>query len=770
MKINLKKVASVLASVVMIGSTIGFAAAAWPAPFVENGAGASAIVVGASAASTDLVAATDLGTSLNAGVTSTGSTVATGGDTKELNKDTSKINLGDKLNSVYASLDKAELSKVLADGIYEDADGTEYDYEQTVTPAGNTLTHFANDELNADEKPVIGFDLASSSNILNYTLDFTDKPLNSSAVMKDTFLTMLGVKYYVSDITSSGANVALTLLDSANTATVDSSGPTTVTVGDKTYTVEIVSVSEGTTNKATLKVNGVKIDSTNEGSSRKIDTDTYISIVDVNEASRESDLHYVEFSIGSGKAVLTNGEDLELNDKTIDDIAVTITTSAGKLDQIKLVWSVDDESFLVPGTDLVLPGLESLKLSMTEFTSSDMEEMSVANSGDDYMQLKDVNVKDGTISNLPILYSNVTTFNGLGKDATHKLVTGQGGVNAGSTTSIALSLNESRDSYFVASRGTADDFESYVFEFKTVNEVDAGVHNETTIKNLADDEEYVFSDADDIDFGDITLTTSSANGDEGTVTITISGTDVYADRIYTAAGMGIYLPILNDSSVNSTRRNAFTADSTSWVLSMTEGNKDNDIDATNFTATLTHATKGCEVDAISPVELPVESSSDDYEGYVIGAHATKMLYKTGGDQDTLDISYPTAESYAKVYASETVVSFSGTNSVKVIKDSEVDSAKDMNLIVIGGSCINTVAAKMLGSTTPVCGEEFTTLTGVSAGKYLIQVAASDYNAEKLAMLVAGYDAAETTLGVAKVKEGTVATTVGTKEILPQAAA
>ena len=52
-------------------------------------------------------------------------------------------------------------------------------------------------------------------------------------------------------------------------------------VGDKTYEVEISSVSESATpssSKATLIVNGVKIDSTNQGNSRKIAEDTYLSI------------------------------------------------------------------------------------------------------------------------------------------------------------------------------------------------------------------------------------------------------------------------------------------------------------------------------------------------------------------------------------------------------------------------------------------------------------------------------------------------------------
>jgi len=46
MKFNFKKIASVMATTVMLGSTMAFASAAWPAPFVENGMNQAAIVIG----------------------------------------------------------------------------------------------------------------------------------------------------------------------------------------------------------------------------------------------------------------------------------------------------------------------------------------------------------------------------------------------------------------------------------------------------------------------------------------------------------------------------------------------------------------------------------------------------------------------------------------------------------------------------------------------------------------------------------------------------
>jgi len=728
MKFNFKKVASLIATTAMLGSTIAFATAALSLPASDY-----AVVYGAE---TDNVAALDMAASL------TGSaTTVVSGNSKELAKTNVKINLGDAMSSVYASLDNDELPVILADGIYEDKAGTESDYEQTITLGATTLTHFANDDVEASEKPVIGFDVADGANLLNYTLDFTDYPLVSK--MNNTFLEMLGVKYYV----TSATNAEINLLDSANTVVVDSSGPKTVTVGDTSYEVEIVSVSESDTassSKATLKVNGERIDSTNQGNSRKIAPDTYLSIIDVNEASRESDLHYVELSIGSGKLVLTDEDKLELNDETIDNIAVNYTVSSGELTQIKLVWTADQESFIVPGMDLTLPGLESIKLAMTEFVSPTAEEMSIANSGDDYMQLKNIKVKDGTITSLPIIYSDTakTNFTGLGKDATHKLVTG----------TTVLALDDSRDSYFVASRATNDDFESYVFELVSVNEVNSGAHNETKIKNLATGQEITITDADNKDFGDITLTTSSANGDDGTVTITLSGTSgVSANKIYTAAGMRITLPVITNNATLGALDGYLNANATnspsSWVMNITEGDKDNIVDSSSTTVTLAHTTSnGPHVSAIGPTELAVESGSDNYEGYVVSARGTKMLFKTGGDQDTVDIMYPTGESYAKVYVSEASATSTTTTSgvTPVLASAMTDADKAKNLIVVGGSCINTVAAKLItGLETPLCSAAFSAETGVGAGKYMIKGYDSPYATGKIAILVAGYEAPQT---------------------------
>ncbi|NCN86195.1 hypothetical protein GW932_00005, partial [archaeon] len=79
----------------------------------------------------------------------------------------------------------------------------------------------------------------------------------------------------------------------------------------------------------------------------------------------------------------------------------------------------------------------------------------------------------------------------------------------------------------------------------------------------------------------------------------------------------------------------------------------------------------------------------------------------------------------------------------LVKDSEVSSVATKNLVIVGGSCINSAAATVLGVSEHTCGEAFTAATGVGAGEFLIKGVEDAYTEGKLALVVAGYDAADT---------------------------
>jgi len=139
------------------------------------------------------------------------------------------------------------------------------------------------------------------------------------------------------------------------------------------------------------------------------------------------------------------------------------------------------------------------------------------------------------------------------------------------------------------------------------------------------------------------------------------------------------------------------------------------------------------------------------------------------DQKTVSVAYPKSQVYAQVYIGETGSSVVGSGTTGatalgdvLVKDSEVSSVSSKNLIVVGGSCINSVAATLVGGA--YCGSSWTDATGVGSGQFLIQSFGDAYTTGKIALLVAGYDVADTVNAATYLRTQTVDTTADKKYI------
>lgn len=779
-KFNFKKVASVIASTVMIGSTVALAAAAnFPAPFVSNGTGNVAVVMGSSAAAqADMTAALEITGKLTPLITSasTTSTVA-GGDFVQLERSSDKFNLGEDTNDFYPTLDSEELSVVLADGTYLNDANNEFDYEQSITPAALVLTHFLESKFNGD-KPIIGFNINSGDQILNYTLDFTDAAEGGTAFadLENTELKMLGRSFYISQAEATSNGVKLTLLDSANSVIISEGETKTVTVNGKSYTVAIDFVEDA--NTAKLTINGETTNSIDEGETFRLTDGSYVGIKDVSYNSKDSGVSKVELSIGTGKLVLENGEKVELNDETLgsvkdaqgykSDVYAYISNSSTNLNSIMLGWVANGDIFVAPGTDLIMPGFNTIKFSMGAWTVPAAEVTTIDDDGDSVRIA--TTIKDGPVD-FSILYANssVTGFAGLGADSETVLVTNE-------SAAPHLGLNLSQESYFVATWVNSDDAESYVYQMSSIENNSANTKTEVVLDNLAGGGDITLSEVGDTaDKGQIRFTLLAANDVLETATVKIdktgsSGT-VRSNLLVTASGLEMRLPVANTTtfagSINLTGANP-----TSWVMSFYEEDENDVIaggtDTFNVTVGL-DAGDGTEPTAVTGVTmLESEDDSDVDVGYVVSPLATKFEFDNPSDGlSNVKISYGGQESYAEVFISETAASVTtsvGSTGSLLIKDNEVATAgAGKNLIVVGGSCVNTYAATLLGSSSPVCGADFTARTGVSAGQFLIQTIARSDAAEKVATLVAGYDAADTVSAAKYLVSNTVSTDAGTKK-------
>jgi len=137
-----------------------------------------------------------------------------------------------------------------------------------------------------------------------------------------------------------------------------------------------------------------------------------------------------------------------------------------------------------------------------------------------------------------------------------------------------------------------------------------------------------------------------------------------------------------------------------------------------------------------------------YTGYLTNYGTYALKDTTDTNIALASLSYGSAQMYANVYLAETSATITpgttgGTGQLGdvLVKDSEVGNVATKNLIVVGGSCINSAAAALVGGAK--CSADWTTATGIGTGQFLIKGYATSTLTSKLALLVAGYDAADT---------------------------
>lgn len=143
--------------------------------------------------------------------------------------------------------------------------------------------------------------------------------------------------------------------------------------------------------------------------------------------------------------------------------------------------------------------------------------------------------------------------------------------------------------------------------------------------------------------------------------------------------------------------------------------------------------------------------------------------KSDSDQYSLMISYPDEQVVAHVYLDGLVEGSSGSSgalgNVKLM-DSELAASemKDKNLIVVGGSCVNTAAASLVGASGTGCGASWTSATGASSGQWIIQTFANSWaeSTGKVATLVAGWEQGDTKDAATYLTTQNVNTAVGQK--------
>jgi hypothetical protein len=754
----LKKIAPLAIGVMMmaIPFTAALNVADWKGTFTSS---TTAVVVGSGNIGTqDMAAALTVAKAVGIDTITPGTVT---GESYLFEKSSDKLNLGEGLDDIRSSITSDQLPTVLADGTYVDDNNNEFDYTQKIAIAGGIdLGLFADKDYDDDKTPTLGFHLARDAAVLNYTLDFNEEP-DCGTDLTSTTITIMGKDYYISDAASNCND--LTLLDSGETATVVEGE--TKTVGGKVIGISYL----GDTPEVALTVDGVETNTLEEGDTYKLSgSDTYIGIKDIRYTAKETGKSSVVLSVGKGKIYIENASTVEINDEDVDVLTGFIDNDGDTLAGLTLEWNVDDESFITPTSEIVFPGFEAVKLMMTGVTFPTGEEISLDYDSDSIATIT-VPIQGGE-QEIPLFEdtNGDGDFDVIGADEEY-LVTTNG-------TDASLELDgDSYDAYFVATYyDGSKDAASYYFSFDTSSEGStdyAIITDETTGSSCKK------SAGNTCSFGDVELDIDTVYDDNNSVYLS-AGNDVYFDRIYTENGLLIYLPV--DGLLNT----GFgwvnmTTQPVGYKLLMREENEDDTLGAGDWINATYNFTSADDYVQVSNIDADwsgdlYEESSDQYMGYVESELASMVNWDKTGDQYDAVITYYGEEVYGNAYiAGSASSSGSSGTSWTAVRDSETTAYTSKNVIAIGGTAVNKVARKMLGLTdldTPVYGYEdaWSTATGVDAiGKGILWIKQDVYTAGKYAMLVAGFEGADTektanflTLGILPASDKALLDTTG----------
>ena len=181
-------------------------------------------------------------------------------------------------------------------------------------------------------------------------------------------------------------------------------------------------------------------------------------------------------------------------------------------------------------------------------------------------------------------------------------------------------------------------------------------------------------------------------------------------------------------------------------LNFTEADEKDNINAgVQFNATIALSSATSEKLHVASDDVTMQEVSSDHDkGYVASELATMVELDSSSTENDYVITYWGEEVTTDVFvaSADAEVVSEGIAAVMVVKDTEVASVASKNLIVVGGSCINSAAAALVGGAH--CGAAWTTATGVGTGQFLIKAYTSGIASNDFALLVAGYEAADTT--------------------------
>ncbi|MBI2582489.1 hypothetical protein HYV87_05175, partial [Candidatus Woesearchaeota archaeon] len=701
--------------------------------------------------------------------------------------------IGPASQGVVDFLDSEDLA-ALADGTFANSQGS-FKYEQFLHfDQARINTTYAE-----DDEDVTALFVKVPDNFLfaRYELNFleaAESDIDSSASYKlddyeDKTLTMLGKTYNIVKARG-GSNinkVTLTLMSGSASDTLMEGESKTYTIDGKEYDASLVFTD--TSNRAKFTVNGETTPLMDEGDTETLADGTVIGLSEVLYQDYAGGIHQAEFFLGADKVELeddditvgSSTDELKVNDATIDGAAVIISgamltnataTVDGELeiDLITVNMTAQEDYFVAAGETLQgqaeLAEKELLFTKNWDLRFEGMDESVLTDeikvqdrSGEKEYWLTFTNVK-GDVIDFPIAYA--VTATGLRPGSQDDIL------SLNSTNSDASGAIYADENYFILNDDTDEDSVTHVVQYKGSDDFATSNPN-AKFKILATGETverpvtfglgangatfnlklagttYNFVNATlGGNVGNDNWNITPSSGGAATSTGGSAGDPVgpIANFLIARGGAKIYL--LDPSFGNSSDQLSFNVS-----LIDTDGIDDRNtapylVKGFNITAASSEVDLGTEIGVT--LTSPQDDDDNSYGWSTNGAWVQRNSPSGGGTSaDFMKVAWPQKEKLPLVYVTSGAVasSTSAGGNLQAVTfvdatklDSEVADAKAQNLVVVGGPCVNTVAAELLGSPAD-CTEGFT------PGKARVKL--FEHANGNVAMLVAGYSGADTRL-------------------------
>ena len=671
-----RKIVGIVGSALLVGSTVGFAMAAgggFPTPFVENDTADYAIVVGASAAASDMTGANSIDAYLKTFYTvedsdsDSDSSTITGDFSNAVGVVEDEIELGSSITSTLRdSFTDSKIPTLLDTEVSWDdgVDSKRYDVHEEI--------HILNDgmvlQTTLDDSELEDNVVLENKKALQYKYVFDDV-LTIDRVghidADELFLTILGKEYEVLDMEDNSITVSFSdekVVKSGDNVVVDG---VTLTIGDiflGSVEVNGVLVKEG----RTRTINGVEV---------FIDTIAYHSYSDLPSKA----------IIKVGKDIsqtITSGDEYTDDDETwVWDIA-NLGTVGGYIGVTYDINSVsydedeDENNAISVGQSYALP--ENYGAVVFEgLTDVDYEDFELSFDDRD-------------------LWYNV-------------------GVDKHDDEDVAVLEGENDDSITLTSGGMSIETDSIYFRYN-------GTANELYFKDID-------GDVDDDHEGRIQLAVNPSN-----LKVVVGDTEM--DVVYDISS--VTLTNSEEAIVIALGNDGVDFDRL--------GSKDEDAESTDVIVNGTSV--GVREDDVFThyglfIRDPEDNADNDRVTMSIPNSQVFAKFSVRGLGMAVEISGDTTTNGNETEVVDTTTSVPEVGKM-IFTDTET-GWQNRNVILVGGSCINSATAQLLGGTA--CGVDFTTKTGIGDGQYLIQAFASLQNSEKIAVIISGYRAEDTSRGI-----------------------